>query len=228
MRPTEGRHNQTKVEGLRAPYAVISEAVPAQAQDSEVFPPLQQFLEDEAAYLTQRSVVEFVRNELGGPRRPGLRRPTVPGQDDGSRRTDSQLFLAVDRACACPHLLAAGTPRARARHLFGDLYAARFLPAIRPPDHRLQGWDCPDRCTANKTGRRGRSAQSIHRPTPRSPARWSSTPFPSSRVTRSRAAWCCPRLRLRIDRLQRPAQAVVGGGAAARGADGRSLTRLSR
>lgn len=101
---------------------------------------LQQFLENEAAYLAQRSIVDFTRNELG----------VVSSQAFGDQRFQDRLavsrwdgfagiladMIVLTQAC----LRSAGVPRDRLDERLGDLYVA-ILSAHPVPDHRPQGWD---------------------------------------------------------------------------------------
>ena len=101
---------------------------------------LQQLLDREAAYLAQKSVIDFARNELG----------SLSAQAFDDRRFLDKL--AVCRwegfaatlgdmvALAHAQLLDAGAPRPALDGRLGDLYAA--IRAGHPrPDHRAQGWD---------------------------------------------------------------------------------------
>ena len=101
---------------------------------------LQQLLDSEAAYLAQKSVIDFARNELGSL---------------SAQAFDDQRFL--DKLAVCrwegfaatladmivlvhAQLLDAGVPRPALDARLGDLYAA-ILTAHPRPDHRSQGWD---------------------------------------------------------------------------------------
>jgi hypothetical protein len=100
---------------------------------------LQQFLESEAAYLAQRSVVDFTRNELG----------VLSSQAFSDQRFQDRLavsrwdgfagiladMVVLTQAC----LRSAGVPRDRLDAPLGDLYVA-ILAAHPVPDHRPQGW----------------------------------------------------------------------------------------
>src|SRR3990167_7995653 len=102
---------------------------------------LQQFLEDEAAYLAQRSVVEFVRNELGSLSAQAFADPRFQAKMTVSRWDGFAAILADMIGLVHAHLLAAGAaPRAVLDTYFGDLYAT-ILARHPTPDHRLQGWD---------------------------------------------------------------------------------------
>ncbi|MDP1753017.1 MAG: hypothetical protein Q8L22_26490, partial [Reyranella sp.] len=100
---------------------------------------LQQFLEDEAAYLAQRSVVEFVRNELGSLSAQAFADPRFQVKMTVSRWDGFAAILADMIGLTHAHLLAAGTPRATLDVYFGNLYAT-ILAGHPPPDHRPQGW----------------------------------------------------------------------------------------
>jgi len=101
---------------------------------------LQQFLEGEAAYLAQRSVVEFVRNELGSLSAQAFDDPRFQVKMTVSRWDGFAAILADMIGLAHAHLLATGTPRAVLDVYFGDLYAT-ILARHPTPDHRPQGWD---------------------------------------------------------------------------------------
>lgn len=100
---------------------------------------LQQFLDSEAAYLAQRSVVEFVRNELGSLSAQAFGDPRFQTKMAVSRWDGFAAILADMIGLAHAHLLAAGAPRALLDTRFSDLYAA-ILARHPTPDHRLQGW----------------------------------------------------------------------------------------
>lgn len=100
---------------------------------------LQQFLEGEAAYLAQRSVVEFVRNELGSLSAQAFADPRFQAKMAVSRWDGFAAILADMIGLAHAHLLAAGAPRVVLDAYFGDLYAT-ILARHPTPDHRLQGW----------------------------------------------------------------------------------------
>jgi hypothetical protein len=101
---------------------------------------LQQFLEGEAAYLAQRSIVDFTRNELG----------VLSSQAFADQRFQDRLavsrwdgfagiladMIVLTQAC----LLSAGAPHDKLDRRLGDLYAA-ILAAHPVPDHRPHGWD---------------------------------------------------------------------------------------
>ncbi|SRR6266542_3354874 len=100
---------------------------------------LQQFLESEAAHLAQRSVIDFVRNELGSLSAQAFDDPRFQAKIAVSRWEGFAATLAdmivLTQAC----LQASGTPRAVLDARLGDLYAA-ILTSQPTPDHRAQGW----------------------------------------------------------------------------------------
>lgn len=101
---------------------------------------LQQLLDREAAYLAQKSVVDFARNELG----------SLSAQAFDDRRFLDKLAvcrwegfaatLADMVVLAHALLLEAGVPRPALDARLGDLYRATLM-GHPPPDHRAQGWD---------------------------------------------------------------------------------------
>jgi hypothetical protein len=101
---------------------------------------LQQFLESEAAYLAQRSVVEFVRNELGSLSPAAFADPRFQAKMAVSRWDGFAAILADMIGLAHAHLLAAGVPHTVLSAYFGNLYAT-ILAGHPTPDHRPQGWD---------------------------------------------------------------------------------------
>ncbi|WP_422002322.1 hypothetical protein [Reyranella sp.] len=100
---------------------------------------LQQFLDGEAAYLAQRSIVDFTRNELG----------ILSSQAFGDQRFQDRLavsrwdgfagvladMIVLTQAC----LQTAGAPRDKLDARLGDLYAT-ILAGHPVPDHRPEGW----------------------------------------------------------------------------------------
>ncbi|MDI1285930.1 MAG: hypothetical protein PSV46_16190 [Reyranella sp.] len=101
---------------------------------------LRQFLEGEAAYLAQRSVVEFVRNELGSLSAQAFADPRFQVKMTVSRWDGFAAILADMIGLTHAHLLAAGAaPRATLDARLGDLYAT-ILAGHPPPDHRPGGW----------------------------------------------------------------------------------------
>ncbi len=101
---------------------------------------LQQFLDGEAAYLAQRTIVDFTRNELG----------IMSSQAFGDQRFQDRLAVSrwdgfagiladmtvLTQAC----LQSADMPRERLDVRLSDLYVA-ILAAHPVPDHRPRGWD---------------------------------------------------------------------------------------
>ena len=100
---------------------------------------LQQFLDGEAAYLAQRSVLDFVRNELGSLSAQAFGDPRFQAKLAVSRWEGFAAILADMVGLTHAHLLAAGAPRAALDARLGDLYAA-ILATHPVPDHRSQGW----------------------------------------------------------------------------------------
>jgi hypothetical protein len=100
---------------------------------------LQQLLDGEAAYLAQRSVVDFARNELGSLSAQAFADPRFQAKLAVSRWEGFAATLAdmVMLAQAC--LQAAGTPRDKLDTRLGDIYAA-ILAGHPVPEHRTQGW----------------------------------------------------------------------------------------
>lgn len=101
---------------------------------------LQQFFDSEAAYLGQRTIVDFTRNELG----------IMSSQAFGDQRFQDRLavsrwdafagILADMIVLAQASLQATDIPREKLDARLGDLYAA-ILAKHPVPDHRPQGWD---------------------------------------------------------------------------------------
>lgn len=100
---------------------------------------LQQFLAEEAAFLAQRSVVDFVRNELGSLSAQAFDDPRFQAKLAVSRWEGFGSTLAdmvvLTQAC----LLAGGVPRGAIDMCLGNLYAA-VLTNQPPPEHRAEGW----------------------------------------------------------------------------------------
>ena len=101
---------------------------------------LQQFLDGEAAHLAQRSVLEFVRNELGSLSAQAFDDPRFQAKMAVSRWDGFVATLAdmVVLTHAC--LNTGGVPRATLDSRLGDLYAA-ILSTHPVPDYRTQNWD---------------------------------------------------------------------------------------
>ena len=108
------------------------------------FAALQQFLESEAAHLAQRSVVDFVRNELGSLSAQAFDDPRFQAKLAVSRWEGFAAILADMIVLTQTCLQAGGTPRPTLDARLGDLYAAILAghpaPDHRAPDHRAQGW----------------------------------------------------------------------------------------
>ena len=101
---------------------------------------LQQFLDGEAAFLAQRSVVDFVRNELGSLSAQAFADPRFQVKMTVSRWDGFAAILADMIGLTHAHLLAAkAAPRATLDARLGDLYAA-ILAGHPAPDHRPGGW----------------------------------------------------------------------------------------
>ena len=100
---------------------------------------LRQFLESEAAHLAQRSVIDFVRNELGSLSAQAFDDPRFQAKLAVSRWEGFAATLAdmvvLTQAC----LRTSGTPHAALDAYLGDLYAA-ILTSHPAPDHRAEGW----------------------------------------------------------------------------------------
>jgi hypothetical protein len=123
---------------------------------------LQQFLGDEAAYLAQRSVIDFVRNELGSLSAQAFDDPRFQAKLAVSRWEGFAAILADMIALTQAHLAAAGTPLATLAPHLGDLYEA-ILASHPAPDHRAQGWSAEiaalrARLAAPPSGRAGPQA----------------------------------------------------------------------
>lgn len=101
---------------------------------------LQQMLEGEASYLAQRSVIDFVRNELGSLSAQAFDDPRFQAKLAVSRWEGFVLTLADMIALAHAQLQGAAVPRARLDGCLGDLYAA-ILAGHPWPEHRGHGWD---------------------------------------------------------------------------------------
>lgn len=101
---------------------------------------LQQFLADEAAYLAQRSVIDFVRNELGSLSAQAFDDPRFQAKLAVSRWEGFAAVLADMIALTQALLKVAGTPRAALDARLGEMYE-KILASHPAPDHRAQGWD---------------------------------------------------------------------------------------
>jgi hypothetical protein len=101
---------------------------------------LQQFLDSEAAYLAQKSVIDFARNELG----------SLSAQAFGDQRFQDKLAICRWEGFAAiladmivlvhARLLEAGVPRQLLDVRLSDLYGT-ILTGHPRPDHRTEGWD---------------------------------------------------------------------------------------
>ena len=101
---------------------------------------LQQFLDGEAAYLAQRSVIDFTRNELGNFGTHALTDPRFQQELAVSRWEGFVATLADMTALVHARLVEAGAPRQTLDQRLGDLYAA-ILAGHPLPEHRTQGWE---------------------------------------------------------------------------------------
>jgi len=101
---------------------------------------LQQFLDGEAAYLAQKSVIDFARNELGSLSAQAFDDPRFQAKLAVCRWEGFAHALADMTVLAHARLLEAGVPKGLLDSKLGDLYAA-ILTGHPPPDHRIHGWD---------------------------------------------------------------------------------------
>ena len=101
---------------------------------------LQQLLDSEAAYLAQRSVIDFARNELGSLSAQAFGDPRFLAKLAVCRWEGFAATLADMIVLAHARLLEAGVPRQLLDARLGDLYRA-ILTGHPRPDHRTQGWD---------------------------------------------------------------------------------------
>jgi hypothetical protein len=101
---------------------------------------LQQLLDREAAYLAQKSVVDFARNELGSLSAQAFDDQRFLDKLAVCRWEGFAATLADMVVLAHAQLLAAGAPRPALDARLGDLYVA-VLAGHPRPDHRVQGWD---------------------------------------------------------------------------------------
>lgn len=101
---------------------------------------LQQFLDGEAAYLAQRSVIDFVRNELGSLSAQAFSDPRFQAKMAVSRWEGFTAILADMIVLVQARLVTAGLPRATVEARLGELYAA-ILSGHSPPEHRSEGWN---------------------------------------------------------------------------------------
>jgi hypothetical protein len=101
---------------------------------------LQQLLDSEAAFLAQRSVIDYARNELGSLSAQAFDDPRFLAKLAVCRWEGFALTLADMIVLTHARLLEAGVPRERLDALLGDLYRT-ILMGHPTPDHRAQGWD---------------------------------------------------------------------------------------
>ena len=100
---------------------------------------LQQLLDSEAAFLAQRSVIDFARNELGSLSAQAFGDPRFLAKLAVCRWEGFAFILADMIVLTHARLLEAGVPRELLDARLGDLYRA-ILMGYPPPDHRAQGW----------------------------------------------------------------------------------------
>lgn len=100
---------------------------------------LQQFLEREAAHLAQRSVLDFMRNELGNLSPHAFGDPAYQARLAVSRWEGFVGILADMTVLAQVRLLEAGVPRAALDARLSDLYGA-ILAGHSVPAHRTHDW----------------------------------------------------------------------------------------
>jgi hypothetical protein len=101
---------------------------------------LQQFLDSEAAYLGQKSVVDFARNELGSLSAQAFDDPRFLAKLAVCRWVGFAGILADMTVLAHACLLDARVPRGVLDSRLGDLYAS-ILAGHSRPEHRVDGWD---------------------------------------------------------------------------------------
>lgn len=104
------------------------------------FAALQQFLDGEAAYLAQRSVIDFTRNELGSLSAQAFDDPRFQAKLAISRWEGYVATLADMTVLARNCLVPAGAPQPLLDQRLGDLHRD-ILSRHPPPDHRAGGWD---------------------------------------------------------------------------------------
>ena len=100
---------------------------------------LQQFLGEEAAHLAQRSVIDFVRNELGSLSAQAFDDPRFQVKLAVSRWEGFAATLADMIVLTQTQLASAGVPEAMLDACLGDMYAA-ILAGHPLPEHREQDW----------------------------------------------------------------------------------------
>jgi len=101
---------------------------------------LQQFLDGEAAHLAQRSVIDFMRNELGSLSPHAFADPVFQAKLAISRWEGFAATLADMVVLAHAQLLEGDVPRATLDARLGDLYSV-ILASHPVPKHRPQGWN---------------------------------------------------------------------------------------
>jgi hypothetical protein len=104
------------------------------------FAALQQLLDSEAAYLAQRSVMDFARNELGSLSAQAFGDPRFLAKLAVCRWEGFAATLADMVVLAHARLLEAGVPRQILDVRLSDLYST-ILRGHPLPEHRSQGWD---------------------------------------------------------------------------------------
>jgi hypothetical protein len=100
---------------------------------------LQQFLDREAAFLAQRSVIDYARNELGALSAQAFDDQRFQDKLAVCRWQGYVATLADMIVLAHARLLAAGAPRAPLEARLVDLYVA-VLGGQNMPAHRSEGW----------------------------------------------------------------------------------------
>jgi hypothetical protein len=139
IRATKGRHHSTKVEELSlAMLSALKVLLPKPKLRS--LAALQQFLDGEAAHLAQRSVIDFMRNELGSLSPHAFADPVFQSKLAVSRWEGFVATLADMVVLTHAHLLADGVPRGQLDARLGDLYGS-ILASHPVPEHRPQGWE---------------------------------------------------------------------------------------
>lgn len=101
---------------------------------------LQQLLDSEAAFLAQRSVIDFARNELGSLSAQAFGDPRFLAKLAVCRWEGFASILADMIVLTHARLLEAGVPRQVLDGRLSDLYRTILIGHPRP-DHRTQGWD---------------------------------------------------------------------------------------
>lgn len=101
---------------------------------------LQQFLDGEAAYLAQKSVIDFARNELGSLSAQAFADQRFQDRLAVSRWDGFAATLADMIVLTHVRLREGGAPRLLLDGRLADLYAAILATHPAPP-HRTEGWD---------------------------------------------------------------------------------------